>query len=145
MSTGSSGLRRFVAARADHLCEYCLIHAENTYLGGHIDHVISEKHGGKTQEDNLAFACIYCNLHKGSDIASIVPETGELVPLFNPRKDRWGDHFHLAPDGITILPLTPVGEVTVRVLQFNESPRLLERKALQEKGRYPMPAAKKRL
>jgi hypothetical protein len=87
-------------------------------LVGHIDHVISEKHGGKTQE---------------------------VIPLFNPRKDRWGDHFHLAPDGITILPLTPVGEVTIRVLQLNESSRLLERKALQEKGRYPMPAAKKRL
>ena len=145
MSTGSSGLRRFVATRADHICEYCLIHAENTYLGGHIDHVISEKHGGKTEEANLAFACIYCNLYKGSDIASRVLETGELVPLFNPRKDRWGDHFYLAPDGITILPLTPVGEVTVRLLQLNEDSRLMERKALQEKGRYPMPAAKTRL
>jgi HNH endonuclease len=47
VSTGSPGLRWFVATRADHLCEYCLIHAEDTFVGCHIDHIISEKHGGR--------------------------------------------------------------------------------------------------
>lgn len=145
MSTGSPGLRWFVATRADHLCEYCLIHADDTFVGCHIDHVISEKHGGPTQEDNLALACAYCNLHKGSNIASLAPGTGELVRLFNPRTDLWKDHFGLDPDGITILALTPIGEATSRTLRFNEAPRLLEREALREAGRYPSPAARKRL
>jgi HNH endonuclease len=115
------------------------------FFGCHIDHVISEKHGGETLEENLAFACVYCNLHKGTDIASLLPKTGELVRLFNPRRDQWRDHFQLGPDGITILPLTPIGEVTTRTLRLNENPRLLEREALWQIGRYPTPAAKKRL
>jgi HNH endonuclease len=81
-----------VAARAGHRCEYCLIHADDTFFGCEVDHIISEKHGGATREDNLAYACLFCNRNKGSDIASILPETGELVRLFNPRLDRWGDH-----------------------------------------------------
>ena len=40
-------LRRLVAQRADNLCEYCLIAAQQlTILGGAIDHIISIKHGG---------------------------------------------------------------------------------------------------
>lgn len=49
-------LRRLVAERADHICEYCLIHERDTYAGCQVDHVISEKHGGPTEADNLALA-----------------------------------------------------------------------------------------
>ena len=34
-------LRRLVATRADHLCEYCLIHEQDTALGCAVDHIIS--------------------------------------------------------------------------------------------------------
>ena len=47
-------LRRRVASRAHHICEYCLIHEEDTFLGCQVEHIISEKHGGATIEDNLA-------------------------------------------------------------------------------------------
>jgi hypothetical protein len=137
-----------VAKRADSLCEYCLIHEDDTFFGCEVDHIISEKHGGTTREDNLAYACLACNRKKGSDVASIVPETGELVRLFNPRADRWGDHFgllRLVPSGITILSSTPIGKVTAQLLGLNDSPRLLEREALYQIGRYPTPAAQARL
>ena len=41
-------LRRAVEARADGVCEYCLIHERDTFLGCQVDHVVSEKHGGPT-------------------------------------------------------------------------------------------------
>lgn len=106
------------------------------FLGCHIDHVISEKHGGLTEPENLAYACVFCNLHKGSDIASLTA-AGELVPLYNPRSQPWQVHFRLQE--AFILPITTVGEVTVRLLQLNHPDRLLEREALLAVNRYPPP------
>ncbi|HEY0514465.1 MAG TPA: HNH endonuclease signature motif containing protein [Thermoanaerobaculia bacterium] len=141
----SAELRRLVLERAGHLCEYCLLHADDMFFGCEVDHILSEKHGGPTSEDNLASACLPCNRNKGSDIASVVPGTGELVPLFNPRINRWRDHFQLGPDGVTIVPLTSVGEATSRILGFNDGERLLERQALCRIGRYPTVEARKRI
>lgn len=135
-------LRRLVTSRADHLCEYCLILEVDT-LGCEIDHIISVKHGGLTTEDNLAYACVFCNLHKGTDLGSINWRTRELVRFFNPRRDFWGDHFRL--DGAVIQPLTDLGEVTARILDFNSEDRILERQALIEVGRYPSAAAQQRM
>jgi 5-methylcytosine-specific restriction endonuclease McrA len=58
-------LRRLVAIRADYLCEYCLIHENDTFFGCQVDHIISEKHGGQTEADNLAYACAFCNRAMG--------------------------------------------------------------------------------
>lgn len=132
-------------ARAEWLCEYCLVHEEDTYFGCEVDHIISEKHDGPTREDNLAYSCLLCNRNKGSDIASLEPGTGQLVRLFNPRLDHWAAHFGLAEDGITIVPRTAVGEVTMRLLGFNDTARLLERETLRESGRYPTAAAHRRI
>jgi hypothetical protein len=130
-------VRSPVATRADRCCEYCLIHEDDTFLGCEVDHIISLKHSGTDDPNNLAFACVFCNRHKGTNIASIFPPTGELVRLFNPRQDRWVDHFRI--DGARILPLTKIGEVTARILGFNRSERTLERQALLFSGRYPRP------
>jgi len=42
----SERLRRQVAERAYHVCEYCLLHEDDTFWGCQIDHIISRKHGG---------------------------------------------------------------------------------------------------
>lgn len=128
-------LRRSVAARAGHRCEYCLIREEDTFFGCEIDHVISLKHGGATTEGNLAYSCMPCNRQKGSDLGSISPQTSTLVRFFNPRADRWEEHFELA--GTLIRPLTDIGEVTARILGFNSEERILEREELISSGRYP--------
>jgi hypothetical protein len=130
----SAELRRSVVDRADRICEYCRIHEDDTFFGCHIDHVISEKHGGATEADNLALACTFCNLHKGSDIGSLTADQ-VLTRFFNPRTDRWSEHFALV--STIIEPLTPIGEVTARIFEFNSSERLLERQALIAVGRYP--------
>jgi hypothetical protein len=136
-------LRRFVVRRASGLCEYCLVHEDDTFFGCQIEHVISEKHGGPTAPQNLAYACVFCNRFKGSDIGSISPRTGQLCRFFNPRIDEWSDHFSL--EGVVIRPRTEIGEVTALILALNHIDRLVERQALDAVGRYPSPAARKRL
>lgn len=131
----SAELRRMVETRADHLCEYCLIHEDDTVFGCQVDHIISEKHGGATDAENLSFACTCCNRSKGTDIGSIARSSGEYVRFFNPRSERWSDHFALK--GSMIVPRTPTGESTARILGFNEPERILERETLQNVGRYP--------
>ena len=136
-------LRRYVAERAGYICEYCLIHEEDTYFGCEVDHIISVKHRGETASDNLAFACAFCNRHKGSDLGSIYWPTGELVRFFNPRIDYWSNHFRL--DGTLIKPISDIGDVTTRILDINSSERILERQTLIELGRYPSDQAIKLL
>ena len=132
----SAELRQTIAERANQLCEYCLIAEANTFYGCEVDHIISIKHGGSNELNNLAYACALCNRAKGSDIGSIAT-SGELTRFFNPRTDRWADHFGL--DGATIHPLTPIGEVTARILGFNESARLHEREEMIRFGTFPNP------
>jgi hypothetical protein len=139
----SADLRRLVEARANNICEYCLIHEDDTFLGCQVDHIISEKHGGPTDADNLSLACTFCNRAKGTDIGSIAESTGQFSRFFNPRIDRWIDHFELS--GSFVDPLTPIGEVTARILGFNDPDRIAEREVLQENGRYPSEEAKRQL
>ncbi|MBX3059232.1 MAG: HNH endonuclease [Anaerolineae bacterium] len=119
--------RTAVIERANGRCEYCL-KPQVSYFAHEVDHVTARKHGGETTLDNLAFACFECNRNKGSDIASVDPESGELTFLFNPRTQKWNDHFHLL-DG-RIEPLTAYGRVTVFLLQLNHEGRVQERVAL---------------
>ena len=73
-------LRRLVYERAGGCCEYCLIPETAVFAGHEIDHIIAQKHGGPTDADNLALSCAVCNKHKGSDLASLDPETGLMFP-----------------------------------------------------------------
>jgi hypothetical protein len=136
-------LRRLVASRAEHICEYCLVSEVHRSSGCQVDHIISVKHGGATTPDNLCYACIFCNLQKGTDLGSINWQTGELVRFFNPRRDFWGDHFRL--DEAVIQHQTDIGEVTTRILDFNSDERLIERQALIASGQYPSASALKQI
>ncbi len=137
----SESLREFVKNRAGGICEYCLINIEDTYFGGEIDHIISLKHKGKTESENLAYSCQPCNRNKGSDLGSIAEKTGTLIRFFNPRIDLWSDHFILKQAKIS--PLTEIGEVTEQIFEFNETERIHERKGLIEIGHYPSESKKK--
>lgn len=130
-------LRRLVRDRAHTCCEYCLVHQDDVPETHPIDHIIAVKHGGLTGHENLACACAECNRHKGTDVASIDPATGAIVPLFNPRTQQWREHF--AIDGVRINGLALTGQVTVELLQLNAERRLLEREMLRAEGRWPPP------
>lgn len=124
-------IRRVVRERANYFCEYCLIPEAFTFASHEIDHIIARKQGGETTAENLALSCTICNQHKGSELASIDPETGE-TPLYNPRKHKWQEHFRIEDN--QIIPLTAEGRVTVHLLQFNRQERIEERKLLIEAG-----------
>ena len=91
----SAELRRQVEERAHQRCKYCLVPQELAASRHQVDHVIAEKHGGQTTLDNLALSCTVCNRRKGSDIGSLDPDSGTLIPLFNPRTQQWSDHFQI--------------------------------------------------
>lgn len=131
----SESLRQFVADRAYHVCEYCLIHEDDTFWGCEVDHIISRKHGGDSTPNNLAWACAVCNNRKGSDLGTLVGQPPALVRLFHPRTDRWARCFQLL--GVKIDAANAVGAATVKLLQINAENALLEREDLRSVGRYP--------
>lgn len=131
----SARLRRAVFKRARGCCEYCLLHQDCTDFTHHVDHVLARKHKAPTTFENLALACLECNLNKGSDLATIDPVTGEVAFLFNPRRQNWGAHFAIEKD--KIVGLTPIGRATAALLQFNVPMRVEERRRLIAVGLFP--------
>lgn len=133
--TGVDALRNAIRTRAKERCEYCLLHQDDAGFPHEVDHIISRKHRGTNDLDNLAFAGYLCNRYKGSDIASIHRPTAKLVQLFHPRRDAWTEHFRIA--GPVIEPKSEIAFVTIELLRFNVAPRVIERKLLQSLSRYP--------
>lgn len=99
-----------------------------------IEHIIALKHHGLTVSENLAYACPICNANKGTDIGTVLKGSDVLVPLFNPRKHRWHDHFELVSG--EILSTTDIGSATVKILEFNTIERILERIELMKADVY---------
>lgn len=128
-------VRRVVARRADYRCEYCLVREFDSFLPFQIDHIASQKHGGGSELENLAYACPHCNQHKGTDLATFLDDYNDIVPLFNPRLQNWGDHFEI-DEGI-ISSKTKIGLATIKTLKLNQPERLMQRQILMEIGRYP--------
>jgi hypothetical protein len=128
-------LRRFVRERARSICEYCRMPQAFDRVQFEVEHVIPEKHLGPTVADNLALACFFCNRYKGPNLSGIDPQSGAIVPLFNPRRASWGDHFHW--NGPILLGLTECGRATIAVLRINDPPRVSLRTLLIEGGDFP--------
>ena len=135
----NQGLIRRVWERAERRCEYCHMPASG-YLGSfHADHIIARQHGGESGLQNLALACLHCNQHKGPNIAGRNPETGDVVELFHPRRDRWGDHFdrwgyHFESSGGDLTGKSAVGRATIQVLAINDPGFRAVRIALRDEG-----------
>jgi hypothetical protein len=132
MTRVSSAAREQVRQRANHRCEYCRKPDSFSPHDYHVDHIISQKHHGSDELHNLAWACFRCNASKGTDIAAYDPQTGVLTPLFNPRTQSWEEHFEL--DGNRIIGKTPVGRVTVFLLDFNHPDQVETRRLLIAAG-----------
>jgi HNH endonuclease len=136
MRTAISGqVRELVAQRADYRCEYCRFHEDDLFFSFEIDHIASLKHGGGSELQNLAFACPHCNNHKGPDLTTFLDDYDDIVRLFNPRIHDWFTHFQ-AVDG-EIIPLTRIGQATVKLLRFNQADLVILRRLLMQVGRYP--------
>jgi len=132
-----AAVRRLVVERARSCREYCLLPSAVAFFPHEVDHVVAEKHGGATDAGNLAFTCWHCNRHKGTDLSSFDPDTGEFCRLFTPREQQWRDHFAL--HGATIVGVTLEGRATVWLLQINADDRVRERQLLIASGQFLLP------
>ena len=111
-------VRTQVRERAHNACEYCHLHQDDSPLAVlHIEHIIPKVHGGTDDLDNLALACIDCNLHKGTNLTGIDPQTGDVTELFHPRRENWNEHFQ--SQAVYLIGRTPTGRTTTRVLNMN--------------------------
>jgi len=128
-------IRMQIALRAGHRCEYCQMHEDDLFLAFEVDHIVALKHGGGNEIENLAYACPHCNNHKGPDLTTFLDDYEDIVPLFNPRRHQWADHFNAVKG--EILPLTRMGEATIKLLRFNQPDLLILRQLLTQSGRYP--------
>ena len=121
-----------MGSRAGYRCEYCQLPAQLQVGGFEVDHILPRSRGGLTDMANLAFACPHCNAHKGPNLTGIDPETGEIVPLFNPREHIWEEHCRWSE--VTIVGRTAIGRTTIRVLNMNAERRARLRLMLKRYG-----------
>ncbi len=98
----------------------------------HVEHIVARQHRGQSSEEILALACAHCNLHKGTNLVGLDPDTNSPMRLFNPRLDRWDEHFER--DGPRISGKTAIGRTTAWLLQFNAEIGVLQRQAIMDKG-----------
>jgi HNH endonuclease len=137
MSDIPASLRRLVITRALNRCEYYGLSQEGQEATFHIDHVIPLAESGPTVPENLALACVSCSLRKGARRVAVEPNSGAEAPLFNPRQDRWLDHFQW--NGVLLQGLTPTGRATVEALRMNRPLILGIRQQEAGLGRHPWP------
>jgi hypothetical protein len=128
MSPGDA-VARSVEARAGGRCEYCRMHQALQGATFHVEHVMPRVRGGTSDPGNLAWCCPSCNLHESDRIEAVDPESAVSVPLFNPRRDSWAEHFRW--EGFRLVGETPVARATIVALDLNHPRRVLIRRAEQ--------------
>jgi hypothetical protein len=127
--------REFVRRRAGQRCEYCrLPQAAAPFFTFHVEHVRAKQHRGSDEAENLALACPDCNRFKGPNLSAIDPETGDHVPVFNPRTHAWDEHFVVM--AAEIIGRTAIGRATAALLNMNQEPRLEMRLELLRNGEF---------
>lgn len=130
-------VRERVRRREGDRCVYCLSRQEYVWGKLEVEHIVPLKAGGTNEEDNLCLACRPCNSHKSQQIEAEDPQTGQRVPLFNPRTQYWRDHFMWSHDGTQIIGLTATGRATVLALRLNDSRHVTIRRRWVEVGWHP--------
>lgn len=130
-------LRERVERAARHRCGYCLTQSEAMGMPMEIDHLLPIALNGASDEENLWLACPQCNRAKGIQTAAIDPDTGRNMPLFNPRTQRWTEHFIWHENGLYIAGISPVGRATVSALRMNNEWVLRARRVWIRAGIHP--------
>lgn len=129
--------KKAVAERANGCCEYCRSQVRFAIQPFSIEHIIPRSAGGETVLDNLALSCQGCNNHKYNKTEGRDPVSGDTVPLYHPRKQRWSNHFAWNDDFTRIIGLTPTGRSTVEALQLNREGVVNLRRVLYAMGEHP--------
>lgn len=131
-------LRDQVAQDARHRCGYCRCSETITGTELEVDHLTAEANRGRTVRANLWLACTPCNKRKAKRRRVKDPVTGRLVRLFDPRRDKWDDHFRWAQGGLLIEGISDIGRAMVEALKLNHPAHRIEaRRAWINAGWHP--------
>ena len=130
-------VRRLVRERAGRRCEYCQ-HPDSLTTAPYVcEHVLPRVKGAGDTPDELAWSCPYCNGHKHIKTHARDPQSNRLMPLFNPRRQKWSQHFSWSEDSLLIVGRTATGRATVEALKLNREELIELRHALHAVGKYP--------
>jgi 5-methylcytosine-specific restriction endonuclease McrA len=121
---------------ANYYCEYCRTFRSIIGQAMHVEHI---EPNGNNEIDNLCLSCAICNLSKAKATNALDPETDKIVPLFNPRKQTWSEHFVWVDGGLRIKGLTPTGRATVLRLKMNIDRVVIARSFWIKTGNHPPP------
>jgi len=135
----SSSVREQVEKRARHRCEYCQTIMESSTERFEMEHVIPQSKGGQSLLENLALSCRGCNGFKHNKMEGIDSLTNCIVPLFNPRKDVWKEHFTWDINPLFLIGLTSTGRATIEILKLNRPQLIGVRKLLEKINLHPPP------
>ena len=137
MSILSEIIKERVRQRAKNRCEYCLSRQEYVLGRLQIDHIQPVAKGGSNTEDNLCLACELCNQYKWTQTEGLDPESGKLVSLFNPRNQKWKEHFAWNLNEVEMIGITDCGRATIEALRLNNNLAMIVRKNWVEAGWHP--------
>lgn len=126
-----------IAQRADHRCEYCRAPEVIFNFAFEAEHILPSARGGGDELFNLALACRACNLFKADRLHAVDELTGEVVDLFDPRRQNWQEPFQVELDSGRILGTTPVGRATVMALRMNHPLQLAARRQWMQLELFP--------
>jgi hypothetical protein len=126
-----------VAQRATHRCEYGQAPEAIFNMPFDVEHIVPTSRGGPDQISNLALACRSCNVFKSDQQVFIDEVANEEARLFDPRQNRWDEHFRLESGEGIIVGITSIGRVTIACLRINDDIQLAARKAWIRLGLYP--------
>ena len=130
-------LRQQVRTRARARCEYCQHPASHACAPFVCEHVLPRVSGAGNTLPELAWACPACNSHKYAKTHALDPQIRRVVPLFNPRRQRWARHFVWSEDFMVIVGRTAIGRATVEALHLNRPELRNLRRALRAIGEHP--------
>ncbi|MBN2589772.1 MAG: HNH endonuclease [Sedimentisphaerales bacterium] len=102
-----------------------------------VEHLTPRAKGGNDTDENLWMSCRLCNEAKGILTDASDPETGDIVPLFNPREHVWSEHFAWSENGTQIIGRTSIGRATIMALSLNSDFRVRARALWVEVGWHP--------
>ena len=128
--------KAIVRKRAQGRCEYCQAPEDVAGYAFHIEHIRPRHEGGKDETSNYALSCQHCNRSKWHYLTGEDPETGKEQRLFDPRKDKWNEHFRIERK-IHVRGKTPVGRATEIRLKMNQPRQLQARQLWRELKLYP--------
>lgn len=124
--------------RAQGFCEYCRCpDSFSTDDRFSVDHILARARGGETIPENLAYACQGCNGKKSDKISGVDPLTGRKVKLFNPRRQRWLNHFGWNSDFTMVVGKSQTGRATIATLHLNRQGVVNIRRAVSQTGLHP--------